>query len=113
MGLTNMFLDYASRPNVQQKFAKMASSGAEKAMRYAQNNPNKVKSLASKGFNFAKQASRNPELQDFMMGTSSMGKGNLDDRVSALERKVGMLMSSFGGRRTRKQKRKARKTRKH
>lgn len=114
-------------------FAKLLT---QKAMNYAQKNPDKLQaygekalkfasrpnvqqkafSMGQKGFNFLQS---NPQVQSRLIEGLNLGgmtaKGSLEQRVSRLEQQMAGIMGMMQGGKTRKQKKTQRKikTRKH
>lgn len=109
---------------------------AEKAMNYAQKNPEKLQSfgktamkyasdptvqqkamnLGRKGYQYVES---NPQLKSRAIQALNLGgmgsQGSLEQRVSQLEQQMGMLstMLQQGGKTRKQRKYKAKKTRKH
>lgn len=114
----------------------LARMFADKAMNYAQKNPEKLRSLGNKAMKYASDPAiqqramnlgrkgfqtleANPQLKAKALQALNLGgmgsKNSLEQRVSQLEQQMNMLstMLQQGGKKTRKQKRKQGKTRKH
>lgn len=110
--LTNKAMNYA------QKNPEKLQSMGEKAMKYASN-----PAVQQRAFNLGKKGFQtleaNPQLKARALQALNLGgmgsKNSLEQRVSQLEQQMDMLstMLQQGGKKTRKQKRNQRKTRKH